>query len=118
MTEVELSALEALANAASPGPWDIRGKSLTLHGPATPPYQYGPFVVGFTDNDATRGEDLDYIAAMHPGTTLGLIAEVKRLRGLCKQAAEHLQHYRDEGPEDEGWQSRELMVLCAELEAL
>ena len=95
MTESELAALEALANAASPGPWDIRGKSLTLHGPATPPYQYGPFVVGFTDNDSTRDEDLDYIAAMHPKTTLGLIAEVRRLRELVESA------YR------EGWHEME-----------
>jgi hypothetical protein len=101
MTESELAALEALANAATPGPWvydaecgyvEIRfpegGNSAvefkahwerSVHNPKQRPF------LARVHNNLTEGEDgvgFDgaYIAAMHPQTALGLVAYIRELK--------------------------------------
>ena len=83
MTESELAALEALANAATPGPWHespcSNGGALLKRGTDVGPERHGQSSV-----QIVPASDAAYIAAMHPGTVLGLIAEVRRLRGIAE----------------------------------
>ena len=87
MTEVELSALEALANGATPGPWHespcSNGGALLKRGTDVGPERHEQSSV-----QIVPASDAAYIAAMHPQTTLGLIAEVRRLRALVESAYE------------------------------
>lgn len=63
MQEEELNAIEAIAKAATPGPWPRwRGR-----------HHNQVEVV-----DLTKDEDLDHIAWMDPTTTLRLVAEARR----------------------------------------
>ena len=104
MTEQELVQLEALAKAATPGPWGVLSSPLASLGgelPGTEREEYhistswewpGEKVVSRAYRGwATRPngvhlskDDAAYIAAMHPGTALGLVAEVRRLRGIAE----------------------------------
>lgn len=69
---LDLDALEALAKAASPGPWRL------MHGDV--------FTACDVDDDALYiagdafGPNATYIAAASPDVVLALIAEVRRLR--------------------------------------
>lgn len=88
MTETELASLEALAKAATPGPWetsgvtrkfgDVRfmfinkdglGEICRLPLPDRSPKGYAPTIC-----------DQRYIAAAHPAAILSLIEENKRMR--------------------------------------
>lgn len=65
---VDLDELEALANAATPGPWWVESEEL---------------LEGF-DGDVARCEhyrDTAFIAAANPKAVLAIIAELRRLRG-------------------------------------
>ena len=100
MTEHELAALEALANAATPGPWAQGEKTYDFdviatvvapgsHGAeiAQVPTEFSVYPSGAwitVDGEVTN---MAYIAAMHPQTALGLIAEVRRLREVCEYVA-------------------------------
>jgi len=78
-----------------------------------------------TDDELTAIEQhlngLDAAAAFFNGsdkTIAGaqlLLAEVRRLRALCRKAAARLEDVWDDGPPDEGWQSDELSALVGEL---
>ena len=96
MTDAELTALAALANAATPGPWHGEHGEL-LHTTLAPTKRhpdraYTNALAWVEETDHASGEylvrlmdtDAAYIAAMHPGTVLGLIAEVRRLRGIAE----------------------------------
>lgn len=90
MTPAELARLKALANAATPGPWRGEfGEVLRVSPTPTrenPDHVYTtvlPWVEQHPSGDpVVKFEEADaaYIAAMHPQTTLALIAEVGRLR--------------------------------------
>lgn len=102
MTEQELVAIEALANAATPGPWvaldedcvGIHARSGLAHPKDCPCHGYA---IGCTEQndvsvpiyaplgeyqkrDHRVGDNAAYIAAMHPETAKALVAEVRRLR--------------------------------------
>lgn len=85
MTESELTALAALANQATPGPWGVdpcsNGGALVKRGVDVGPNRHEQSSVQIVPSP-----DAAYIAAMHPQTTLGLIAEVRRLRALVESA--------------------------------
>jgi len=77
---VDLDRLEAMAKAATPGPWahfnDQGASSVLAVRPVSTVVQF----------DAASHADVAFIAALHPGTALALIAEVKRLRELVEEA--------------------------------
>jgi hypothetical protein len=82
MTEDELLAIEARANAATPGPWEVEQKGCTvLRAPNGPPAdqslmgdeQYYPWT-------PDRIEDWQFIASARTDVP-ALVAEVRRLRG-------------------------------------
>ena len=70
MTEEELARIEALANAATPGPWETYGSD-----------RYGWRVDGPPDTDEGRisEENARFIAAARDAVP-ALVAEVRRLR--------------------------------------
>ena len=89
MTEQELAAIEALANAATPGPWESDGydavEATGPHGRVSvlempKDWCQGSEETGSYSIATGSGADLAYAAAMHPPTTLALIAEIRRLR--------------------------------------
>lgn len=90
MTDDELKAIEARANAATPGPWEVEQKECTvLRAPNGPPSdqslmgdeQYYPWT-------PDRIEDWQFIAATRTDVP-ALVAEVRRLRealtGISRQ---------------------------------
>ena len=85
MTEQELVQLEALAKAATPGPWGespcSNGGALLKRGEAHGQNRHDQSSV-----QILPASDAAYIAAMHPQTTLELVAEVRRLRELVESA--------------------------------
>jgi hypothetical protein len=91
MTEDELQAIEARANAATPGPWEVEQKDCTvLRAPNGPPAdqslmgdeQYYPWT-------PDRIEDWQFIASARTDVP-ALVAEVRRLRALCRRGGELL----------------------------
>lgn len=68
MTDEQKAALRALAEAATPGPWNAE----------TLPFDYG-----------MPPHDADYIAAAHPAAVLALLDEVERLREALRFYSGH-----------------------------
>ena len=72
---IDHNELRALAQAATPGPWQAQQRNkqeaIYIVGPAGVP----PACHAFYDDNAT------YIAAANPATVLALLDEVERLRG-------------------------------------
>lgn len=88
-TDDELTAWDGLAKEATPGPWialdDVRHSIERDNGrPVT-----SPSVPGLQFR-----RDSDFVAALHPGNALRLIAEVKRLRGELEEARPQVAEYR------------------------
>lgn len=104
MTHDELQAIKARAAAATPGPWSVNNTD-----PDVVLDSDGRFV-GRADEDA----DAEFIA--HARTDVpALIAEVERLRELCAKAYDRVRFLDDVGVGGEGWQSKELSDVVAEL---
>ena len=86
MTDNRLAELEALAKAATPGPWfAVRLRVNTCVKAAN-----GDYVMeaGARGRALVRHEeDADFIAATDPETVLALIAELLRLRAELKRVA-------------------------------
>lgn len=83
MTNEELDAIEARANAASEGPWTAEYDGAILPADSHPPVIY-------SDGDMTDA-DREFVAAARDDVPK-LVAEVRRLRGLFTEAdAERLQ---------------------------
>lgn len=88
--QAKLDELKALAEQATPGPWE------STYGNVTTPS--GGDVVGIEERGSAylshrelvlKNEDADYIAAANPQVVLSLIAELERLRAeIAKHAAE------------------------------
>lgn len=92
----DLDALEALAKAATPGPWVLDNSGWSR------PYSVPDRIAGgISENDWTnvimpqdeqgggswsRDEDAEYIAAADPSTILALIAELRRERERADRA--------------------------------
>jgi hypothetical protein len=107
MTPLDLPALTAIAQAATPGPWDAhRGIAMAeVVSPQTREPNGDVHVVccvNFGDDDATDQEHRDtaHIAAFSPSTCLALLERIRQLEaGLVEalgllQIAEH--HYGDD----------------------
>ena len=103
MTDADKAALRALAEKATPGPWQSRGKSgkflpmdaWEVNNWAVPYYSYAPIYAGpsavavaVSEGDAAR-ENTDYIAAAHPAAVLSLLDEVERLREALRFYSGH-----------------------------
>ena len=75
MSDHDLDALEAVAKAATPGPWEAYADRCVRTEP------YGPIIY---DDSCQENENADanmaYVATFDPPTTLALIAEVRSLR--------------------------------------
>ena len=113
-----LSEIAKRAEAATPGPWKWRGKSGSLHGPGTPPYEFGGCVLSPTyeydsgvdievsDEDSAfiinARQDIPYLLAelealkhdisRHVQITSDQAEEIERLRaaiGQCEGACGH-----------------------------
>ncbi|WP_067198891.1 ead/Ea22-like family protein [Microbacterium sp. XT11] len=94
--KVDLDALEALAKAATPGPWVLDNSGWSR------PYSVPDRIAGgISENDWTnvitpqdeqgggswsRDEDAEYIAAADPSTVLALIAELRQERERADEA--------------------------------
>lgn len=97
MTQDELDRLEALANAATPGPWVVNGgvPEQVVHSPTKRHPNRTSFmpIVWLQQTDYASGEyvadmmdgDAQFIAAARDAVP-ALVAEVKRLRGLVEAA--------------------------------
>lgn len=97
MTQDELDRLEALANAATPGPWVANGgvPEQVIHCPTKRHPNRTTFhsIVWLTQTDYASGEyyadmmdgDAQFIAAARDAVP-ALVAEVRRLRGLVEAA--------------------------------
>ncbi len=83
---LDLDAIEARAMAATPGPWEERDNSDEGHGVSTvDPGGRGDDIVCL-GTDGIQA-DIDHIAGMDPTTTLAIVAEVRRLRGIEDERA-------------------------------
>ena len=81
MTEQDLAAIEALANAATPGPWRHQTAAN-----ADAPDDYGAVKVGGTLLiDDAPDADCAFVCAARDAVP-ALVAEVRRLRGLVEAA--------------------------------
>jgi hypothetical protein len=95
VTDIDLAAIKARAEAATTGPWRARsGAEVVNGGTIGRRVAHGFSVVAHGFN---RNADADYIARVDPPTTLALVAEVERLtfenerlRKLCEEAASML----------------------------
>ena len=86
MTEQELSEIEARANAATPGPWDINRRYITLNGGDMGRVEYsalGPSVA----TDVQAMADGNFFAHAREDIPK-LIAEMRRLRDIAIGGAE------------------------------
>ena len=84
--------LRALAVVATPGPWIPAGPSF---GERLPAYYNCVCVDDDTDDSPDicgdmEHADAEYVAAMDPTTTLALLDEIERLRGLLREALPRL----------------------------
>jgi hypothetical protein len=85
---IDIDALEALAKAATPGPWTVDEECLTDRGclyvaKGKPGDLRGRVLEVFKNclvRDAQRASNADFIAAANPDAILVLIAEVRALR--------------------------------------
>ena len=76
MTDADLENLEALAAAATPGPWEATGP---VEDPVDSIVDSDSGLVASTEESARPGEDTAFIAAARDAVP-ALIAEVRRLR--------------------------------------
>jgi hypothetical protein len=85
MTDEELARIEALANAATPGPWEVRAHDdlFAVKG------QSGWVASMDADTSAADASNSEFIAAARDAVP-ALVAEVKRFRALLVRAAEEL----------------------------
>lgn len=87
MTEQELAELGALANAATPPPWEAENDVGT--GILSAMLGGGPHMMAF--GDVWTFADAAFIAAARTAVP-ELIAEVRRLRGLLEDCEPHIGH--------------------------
>jgi len=73
LTDEKLAELEAMAKAATPGPWSFRER-------AAEDYMVGSIDYEWIAHVWHHEGDAAFIAATDPDTVLSLIAEVRRLR--------------------------------------
>lgn len=96
MAEIDLEALEALAKAATPGPWvydrwgSLRSANVLEEFPETDEPtlpEYGKLIiVSDTGFPAVEPPCREYVAAVSPEVVLALIAELRTHRDACDDA--------------------------------
>ena len=92
LTDEQLGQIKARLEAATPGPWRWRGKSGSLHGPGTPPYEFGKRVLSPTyEYDSgvdieVSDEDSAFIISA-PTDIRALLTEVRRLQEIESEYA-------------------------------
>lgn len=79
LSEDELAALKALADAATPGPWDC-GRDPSHYDAPEITKADGAFYVG------VKMEDAAFIAAANPQTILALLAKIKKQESEIERA--------------------------------
>ena len=81
MSEQELAAIRARAEAATDGPWqqsmDITGRLMVVVN--LTPHQFREIIIAVSSDNSPRDEDLDFIAHAREDVP-ALLAEVERLR--------------------------------------
>jgi hypothetical protein len=86
----DIDALEAAARAATPGPWEVERDIDPAHY-SPDVLAAGGVIVQTLASDMTRMEDAAnaaYIAALHPGAALALIARVRRAEAALRKISE------------------------------
>lgn len=117
---VNLDALEALAKAATPGPWCGAG-----HPQREPPFYVvaGPHerpglwpATTLVADLSTSIVDAKFIAAANPATVLALIERVRAAEALVEKAFDqgHVSGYSGE-PYDEAWDTSDAKAALDEL---
>jgi citrate lyase beta subunit len=81
---LDLDAIEARANAATPGPWTTRDIDAGQGHPPTVITLKGFFTIAPIQSWDQRPENAAHIAGMDPTTTLALVTEVRRLRAAVE----------------------------------
>jgi len=105
MTPDRLRELRRIAEAATPGPWEIPVANVFRvvapkarhHNPPSgkaPPYPWA--IIADADTEGTSGEqaasNMQYISTFDPPTVLALLDEIERLRREREVLAEALKH--------------------------
>lgn len=89
MTDLDLDALEAVARAATPGPWETR-----CEGPGEPTRvcHDSEYVIylGYDYAADLDAKDAAHIATFDPPTVLALIARVKEAEAGIERTAEYI----------------------------
>ena len=87
MTDLDLDALEAVARAATPGPWEYRhespsmnGEKCTIRQAGVPGIRMSAHVYGFGTGM------IEHIATFDPPTGLALIARLREAEAKCHRA--------------------------------
>lgn len=132
---IDLDALERIAQAATPGPWDIEyevehydyGPSerwpSTLIGPRRNPPGVLAEKYGNRINEIAelRDEDAEHIAAFDPPTVLALIARVRELESIVNDGGNQAAKYwrlKSEAEADAARRLRNLEMAVAERDEL
>lgn len=118
MTPHAMQELRALAEKATPGPWEWRyGSGLrSMHDRGE--FNYGPEVLGLgpdVNGDTTLSlADVDavFIAAVSPDVVLALLDENEKMRAALVKAAATMNAQIDEA--HEAWAARDAWKLQAE----
>lgn len=88
VSDTRLAELRAVAEAATPGPWEADGQEVTQHWSRPEPWTTiassevvcMSYCYGGSARGIERDEDADHIAAFDPPTVLALLSEIAELR--------------------------------------
>ena len=110
MIDAELSTLESLAKAATPGPWEHLPHNnkdawviTKYQNPESEEYVCS-IAFAFGDIQEKRNKDAAYIAAANPAAILELIAELWQARKERDWLVDHIIKYGDTCPSEEVWE--------------
>lgn len=103
MTDADLTRLEALAAAATNGPWHVwvKDPDIVCHGHGSEQDPDGRDTYTIADTSGCLDDNAAYIAALSPDVVLALVAEVRRLRAPQYLAA-RLRHQREQASRFDG----------------
>ena len=113
MTDAELSALEAVAKAATPGPWRHPGRALVVSRMS----EDEPLVCDCISQEfAQAPKNAAFIATANPSVVLELIAEMRQARAerdwLAKLAACNIPTINDFVRATQGWLEAAKEATC------
>lgn len=85
--ELDLAGIRARAEAATPGPWHVTHSGVSIYSTNRTSVGMAGSILAH-GSELGQGTDAAHIAGMDPVTTLALVAEVERLRGLVESSSQ------------------------------